>query len=585
MQLAARRKALLTSSVGATAVVGNDRGNTCVALELNAVTGEPAIEAPTEVRHLEAETAPSVQPFTREKGHATHSSSPARTGVADGRFEQLPPATGGAGVGTDVRSGSGSSNQDLLDLLVDVCAAPPPYSLGSGIEALGHDACSAAMRTFGLLSASLFEVVGGPQPTAVRVADVQAGGKTSRRSEGGGRAENSAAAAAVEAMAECGLPDRERLGDGTVGVAAQSARPVCVEVLRSSSAKGVMDGPSRADAPSVAFADVATAAALTVLCVPVMLQASPLPKALTGFVDDGDGEDRGPTSSVEVVGVLRAVRAGTGAFAGDDARALSAFCGQVALALVAERVLAESRASVTAEAAKEARVVRRQACRRVATLFAESAVAGALLQRTVAESATQVTAAARASRGNELWASVAGLAAQALGCERVDLLRVESLADGGGSGAVPMADLLSQRPPSRSFRRRSRDALLAARASSRSLLSSKEGSRGDDDRDEAISSWLCVPVLSPPGEGSDRAGGTGGVGRREEDGRAVTVCCAVNKGSGRSFDDVDEVMLFVLFVCLVLQLQEVCCSGRANSFFSRKIPRRSLFSVQHIILF
>lgn len=559
MQLAARRKALLATTADTTSVVGDSPRNTCIALEPNAVAGEPPIEALTEVRRLEAEAALSAQPLTPEDGNASHSSCPTRNGIADGRFKQLPPARGGATVGTDVRSGGGSSNQDLLDLLVDVCAAPPPYSLGSGIEALGHDACNAAMRTFGLLSASLFEVVGGPQPTAVRVAAVQAGSKTKQRSEGGGRAENSAAAAAVEAMAECGLPDREGLGDGTVGVAAQSARPVCVEVLRSSSAKGVMDAPSRAGAPAKAFGGVATAAALTVLCVPVMLQAAPLPKVLTGFVDEGDGEDRGPTSSVEVVGVLRAVRAGTGAFAGDDARALSAFCGQVALALVAERVLAESRANVTAEAAKEARVARRQACRRVATLFAESAVAGALLQRTVAEPANQVTAAVRASRGNELWASVAGRAAQALGCERVDLLRVESLADGRGSGAVPVADLLSQRPPSRSFRRRSRDALLAARASSRSLLSSKEGRHGDDDRNKAISSWLCVPVLSPPGEGGDRTGGTGSVGRREGDG-AVTVCCAVNKGSGRSFDDVDEVMLFYLFCVFALdpRLLHVC---------------------------
>lgn len=545
MQLAARRKALLAATLDATAVVGDGACNACVALEPNAVTGEPQIEAPTEVRRLEAETTPSAQPFTRDGGHAAHSSSPDRTGIADGRSEQLPPEKGGATCGTDARSGSGSSSQDLLDLLVDVCAAPPPYSLGSGVEALGHDACRAAMRTFGLLSASLFEVVGGPQATAVRVAAVQAGGKTKRRGEGGGRGEASAAAAAVEAMAECGFPDRECLGEGTVGVAAQSARPVCVEVLRSSSGEGVMGEPSGPDTPAVAFAGIATTAALTVLCVPVMLQAAPLPKVLTGFVGDGDGEDRGPTSSVEVVGVLRAVRAGTGAFAGDDARALSAFCGQVALALVAERVLAESRAGVAAEAAKEARVVRRQACRRVATLFAESAVAGALLQRTVAESVTQVPAVARASRGNELWASVAGLAAQALGCERVDLLRVESLDDGLGSGAVPVADLLSQRPPSRSFRRRSRDALLAARASSRSLLSSKEGSLGDDSRnDDAISSWLCVPVLSPAGEGRDLTGGTGSVGQREGKG-AVTVCCAVNKRSGRSFDDVDEVSFFI----------------------------------------
>ena len=69
---------------------------------------------------------------------------------------------------------------------------------------------------------------------------------------------------------------------------------------------------------------------------------------------------------------------------------------------------------------------------------ADGGLAGTLLPHTVAESATQVLAAARASRGKELWASVAGLAAQVLGCERVDLLHVQSLADGGGSGAMPI---------------------------------------------------------------------------------------------------------------------------------------------------
>ncbi|CAN0482940.1 unnamed protein product, partial [Ectocarpus sp. 12 AP-2014] len=135
--------------------------------------------------------------------------------------------------------------------------------------------------------------------------------------------------------------------------------------------------------------------------------------------------------------------------------------------------------------------------------------------------------------------SVAGIAARALGCERVDLLRVTSFSDDGGGGTAP-ADLhSSRRPPSRSFRRRSREALLAARASSSSSAAASSASTsregrggGSEGPDAAIGSWLCVPVLSLPS--SRRDGGGDG---------AVTVCCAVNKKNGRSFGDVDEAML------------------------------------------
>eukprot|EP00903_Cladosiphon_okamuranus_P014984 g13868.t1 len=484
--------------------------------------------------------------------------------------DETPRGVGGGGCGV--------GNRDLLDLLVDVCAAPPPYSLGSGVTALGHDACTVAMHTFGLLSASLFEVVGSSPVMAVRVAAVQAGGaggtaavKTARDTRDGFGAEGansgSAAAAAVAAVAEFELPESERLGEGTVGVAAQSARPVCIEVVYPppAGAGSCAGGHAAAAAAGAGSSSSAlSGVASTVLCLPVMVQSAPLPKvSSTGLAGSGDGggiQGGSTIPCVEVVGVLRAARAGTGAFAGDDARALSAFCGQVALAMVADRALAAGQAGRGEEAAKKARTLRREACRKVAKLFTEGAVAGALLrhakvERQISSSvAAEAFAAAGGRRGaktkEELWASVAGLAARALGCERVDLLRVTSLCEGGVGGGV--ADFTSsQRPPSRSFRKRSREALLAARASppgsgcsSQGATSSRDGSGtggGSGEAPDAIGSWLCVPVLSvPSSDGVGRfAGGSGG----GDGGQAVTVCCAVNKRKGRNFDDVDEAML------------------------------------------
>lgn len=492
-------------------------------------------------------------------------------------FESMPPDNDNGG-------GGGSSSRDLLDLLMDVCAAPPPYPLGSGVATLGHDACKVAMHTFGLLSASLFEVVGSSPAMAVRVAAVQAGGGDtidSARREGsaagvgaGHSQSESAAAAAAAAVAEFELPERERLGDGTVGVAAQSARPVCIEVVCPSSGAGFVGGrgatttTAAAKAATMDFSPSSRFAGMTstVLCLPVMLQSVPLPRAApTGFVGgDGTGIQGGPTiPSVEVVGVLRAARAGTGAFAGDDARALSAFCGQLALAMVADRALAAGELRREKEAVREARAFRRKACRKVATLFAEGAVAGALLRHagvgreasssssppSLGVGAGAATSAVCARRGTKegLWGSVAGLAAQALGCERVDLLRLTSLSDAGGGAGGVAGFLSSQRPPSRSFRRRSREALLAARASSSSVSSSQgvpsssnggEGGGGSETRD-AIGSWLCIPVLGPGEESTGQ--GDGSIGGGGGGGGAATVCCAVNKRNGRNFDDVDEV--------------------------------------------
>lgn len=533
--------------------------------------------------------APSAPPPACHHARAGSSETPPERRQLESGQPRSDARTAQDGVG-----GCGD-RRDLLDLLVDVCAAPPPYSLGSGVAALGRDACLVAMHTFGLLSASLFEVVGNSPAIAVRVAAVQAGGgggaaaatatRDASQGFGVGRARSgSAAASAAAAVAEFELPDSERLGEGTVGVAAQSARPVCIEVVYPSppGAGSRAGGHATAAAaaamgvPSPTFAGMAS----TVLCLPVMVQSAPLPFASpTGFVGGDGGEDGGgiqevPTiPSVEVVGVLRAARAGTAAFAGDDARALSAFCGQVALAMVADRALTAGRAGRGQEAANKARTLRREACRKVAKLFTEGAVAGALLRQAkvgrhisspaaaaaaAAAAAVATTASGRRGAKEELWASVAGLAARALGCERVDLLRVTSLSDGGVGGGV--ADLMSsQRPPSRSFRRRSREALLAARASPQGSCSSQGGASSSRDgvageEQDAIGSWLCVPVLSVPsgddeggGGGGGFADGTGGGGRGG--GEAVTVCCAVNKRRGRSFDDVDEVRASYSPVC------------------------------------
>lgn len=490
---------------------------------------------------------------------------PENDGAQSGReWVPRPPlesgqGTGGYGTATDTADTADNSGgtRNLLDLLVDVCAAPPPYSLGSGVAALGHDACTVAMRTFGLLSASLFEVVGNSPAMAVRVAAVRAGEIGNNASDSGAAAGpgSSAAAAAAAALAEFEVPHSEHLGDGTVGVAAQSARPVCIEVVCPTAERRGFNG-GREGTAAVAGSPDPCGASSTVLCIPVMLQAAPLPKVATtpatGFVGAPPPALGGSTiPGVEVVGVLRAARAGTGSFAGDDARALSAFSGQLALAMVAERAVEESRAGAVAKASREARSLRRQACRKVATLFTERAVAGALLRHTrvpgrvttatVAPSSGGAAAAVAGRRRGgddkeELWRSVAGIAARALGCERVDLLRVSSFSDGGGGGTAPADLLSSRRPPSRSFRRRSREALLAARASSSSAAASLASMSGEgrgggsEGPDAAIGSWLCVPVLSLPSS------------RREDGGDgAVTVCCAVNKKNGRSFGDVDEV--------------------------------------------
>lgn len=424
-------------------------------------------------------------------------------------------------------AGESGSNRGLLDLLVDVCAAPPPYPLGSGVQSLGHDACKAAVRAFNLLSASLFEVVGSnPETVAVRVSNVQ-------------RAECRDDLPATVAT-DVGLPERERLGEGTVGVAAQSARPVCVEVAPSSSTGSGLDGPMST------WSNTSS----TVLCVPVMLQAASVPNSQAGTdcdssVNAGGMDSEGSpqlSPGVEVMGVLRAVRAGAGGFAGDDARVLSAFCGQLALAMVAERTLRDRLAGAEAKAAKEARAVRRHACRRVGALFAEGAVARALLRRPSHGVLEETEKGPRQMRrvAEELWQSVAGLAAGALGCERVDLLRVASLAGGGASSSGgPLPEFLSQGPTSRSFRRRSREALLTAKASLRSVPSSRDGEGGGVSVGEA-SSLLCVPVLGAGGHSSDSVVDAGDGTRQRQESSAM-VCCAINKESAQKFDDVDEV--------------------------------------------
>lgn len=422
------------------------------------------------------------------------------------------------------------SKRGLLDLLVDVCAAPPPYPLESGVQSLGRDVCRAAVRAFNLLSASLFEVVGSnPETVAVRIANVQ-------------RAESRDGLSATVAT-DVGLPERERLGEGTVGVAAQSARPVCIEVAPSSSTGSGLDGPMST------WSNTSS----TVLCVPVMLQAVSVPNSQAGTDGDSvvngggmDGEGSPQHSpGVEVMGVLRAVRAGAGGFAGDDARVLSAFCGQLALAMVAERTLRDRLAGAEAKAAKEARAVRRHACRRIGALFAEGAVARALLRRPSHGILEETGKGPRQMRraAEELWRSVAGLAAGALGCERVDLLRVASLAGGGASssgGSLP--GFLYQGPTSRSFRRRSREALLAAKASSRSVLSSRDGEGGGVSVGEA-SSLLCVPVPGADGQKSDSVVEAKYGNRQRQESSAMMVCCAINKENAQKFDDVDEVNL------------------------------------------
>ncbi|CAN0134333.1 unnamed protein product, partial [Ectocarpus fasciculatus] len=197
---------------------------------------------------------------------------PEHDGAQSGR-EWVPPpplesGQGASGDGTATATAAADNSggtRDLLDLLVDVCAAPPPYSLGSGVAALGHDACTVAMRTFGLLSASLFEVVGNSPAMAVRVAAVRAGENNASDSGAAAAAgARSSAAAAAASLAEFEIPHSEHLGDGTVGVAAQSARPVCIEVVCPTAEPRGFNG-GRAGTAAVAGSPVTSGASSTVL--------------------------------------------------------------------------------------------------------------------------------------------------------------------------------------------------------------------------------------------------------------------------------------------------------------------------------
>ncbi|CAM9306981.1 unnamed protein product, partial [Sphacelaria rigidula] len=468
-----------------------------------------------------------------------------------------------------------SSTPDLLNLLVETCAAPPSYTLGSGLATLGGEVCSSAMHMFGLLSATLFEVTGGPHGGVERVA-------AARHDDGDGRLPTAAvaqdgstaeplvgaavaAAAAPTAAMEWDVTQRELIGEGTVGIAAQSARPVCVEMVTPLEAgNGMSSSDDRAASllaqqeghgvrTRSAVSRVAGAAISTVLCVPIMLQTAPTALG-------GGGQGSRTSTSVEVVGVLRAVRVGSRAFAGDDARALSAFCGQLALVMSAERTLAEVRAGAAASAAKEARLLRRQACRKVLRLFAEGAVADSFLRdkhqaaavghgQERASSTCGVERDACSVSDLMLWRSVAKVAAETLRCESVDLLHVASLvprAVGGspssGGGAARVADLLGrQYASSRSFRRRSScSSLVGPPVSSDDGAPNSKDSGGGSQRtgEKEMVTWLCAPVLGARAE----SGGRGETAAAT----AVTaslVCCAVNKDGGRSFDDVDEVLL------------------------------------------
>lgn len=480
-------------------------------------------------------------------------------------------------------SSSGSSKPDLLNLLVETCTAPPSYTLDSGLTTLGREACSAAVRIFGLLSATLFEVTGGPQGTAECVASArQDYGDGGRQTSAHGGEEGSTGENSAAASAGWGVAPREPIGEGQVGAAAQSACPICFETVVPLDASGGVSSSGESAASPLAQqqelnADtgsaanrVAGASVLTVLCVPIMLQTvAPLPTVLgTLDSDRSRAQSKSTSGSVQVLGVLRAVRIGSGAFVGDDARAMSAFCGQLALAMMAERTLKEAITREAVSAAKQARALRRQACGKILGLFAKGAVADHFLRGKQWQTAAMGEVGQEAATGNDrhggnasdliLWGSVAGIAAETLGCESVDLLRVASLVpgavkpgarEGGGDGAARLAGLLSRLPTtSRSLRRRqSRGSLENSQLSYASGAPSSRDSGGGSGREEGeLGSWLCAPVLGAaagPEESGEAnvpsVGFEGDAARRF--GGASLVCCALNKGRGRSFDDVDEV--------------------------------------------
>ncbi|CAN0127111.1 unnamed protein product, partial [Discosporangium mesarthrocarpum] len=309
------------------------------------------------------------------------------------------PLGGGAEQGKQ-DGGQCQSLQRLLDLLVETCAAPPHYPIGSGRAALGVEACRASILTFGLVSAALYEVLGEGGGVLERVAAAcaltsPAPAPAAAPAPGSAPvpAPAPAPAATTSSLAACtngigsewevstggadgvmvlggeqGPPLRQPLQGSAVGRTAQTGMPLCTGSWGSDGAPpsaqtrlhgtahgGVSGCPALVAGADAGWVPAAKARApllpasrssawhpptdpcdaSTSLYVPIMLQAG----------SSGGAVATERESDVEVVGVLQAVRAGSGSFSGDDARALSAFCGQLAVAMVADARIAAAKDS------------------------------------------------------------------------------------------------------------------------------------------------------------------------------------------------------------------------------------------------
>jgi hypothetical protein len=233
-------------------------------------------------------------------------------GVSVGARERPGPGLGGAMKG-EVAFQQPSFDGGLLEQLVECLAAPVDFAVAASIPELCALVSEAVASHFKLQSAHLYIV-------------------DSARGEA--RLARSGAAHGL-------VPARESLGQGMVGVCASSAHPVGRHVfLAGGGGPPTFPGTSPLNSPlspqasrlgipvGAPVSSTSTPPGQAILCVPCMVRARAPPPERPLSDERGD-ED----SAVEVLAVLRVGRDLPCCFSGDDARALSAYCGQIALCL------------------------------------------------------------------------------------------------------------------------------------------------------------------------------------------------------------------------------------------------------------
>ncbi|CAM9188346.1 unnamed protein product [Chrysoparadoxa australica] len=375
-------------------------------------------------------------------------------------------------------SGRERTNTDFLDELVEACAAPVPYPVCEGVASLARHACRAAIRTFQLASAHLYTV--DESQGEVNLVTWHEGPATEE------------------------IPQKAHLGSGMIGSTAARGAPTCWGT------GSIASGLSELD-PSIPGGSV-------VLCLPIMVRASEL--------NDDTDED-----GVHVLGVFRVARSRPGRFSGDDSRALSAFCGQIAVCLSAhyswarhEQGLSEAFGTV---AAREQATIER--CKVACAGLAGLAVGP------VMEALQDLTEQGGWSNALDPLSEYSSIRlATLLNCEGAYLLKVSGI---GSSLQVERGAHGASGP-----------SLLPPPHMLMEALSGSEATRMTGGKAaDGPASCLVVPLQPPL------------VALRspfyQHQQRPSAVICAVNKrGDGGAFDELDEAVAIAAAGCLTLAL-------------------------------